>query len=653
MLPQLELDIPWESIDGNFFGIIIECLTVFYAFCGLAIVCDEHLVPALDTLCMKWQIPEDVAGATFMAFGSAAPEIIIAAVTTMQASENPDPDAIALGVTSVVGSGLLAFAVIPAICGIFGGGEDGLVLNRRPLIGHFLAYLASLLILMYTIADGLIHPWEAAMCLIIYLINLFVIVFSRSIRKWYLKNFHYDVYVQKFENRENSGQDLTEPLNSDDHGNFKLANGDDLDAEKMSSWGKEIYLHFDNRPLGFKVRGGDTSGSGAEDTNAIIASVDDEEHDSILIGTQIMAINSRDCVGIPFDCITHWLTSLELPLDIVFSRPPGEHIENWSNGRVKQWWLETLPPALHVYAGIVDECQLDGSDLFELDMEMLQEFGVKRIHGMKVLKAIQRLRTQQTPVGQEANQIIKKLENWEVSNGTLDKLRGELVDKDYHPGKHETSVHGSDHSHGSGEGHAEHGPVMEAFEKAIYPLEVMLAACCPDCEMGSEYEDWYLFTFGMAFLWVAVFSFCISSVIERWVELSGLPMSFFGLLVVSVAAQTPDTLESLAVAKKGYGAMAIANCLGTQTINIGIGLGVPWLITTSSGTKIVLEEDLLVPCWIMVFQLLTVMFLLFSDVIFKGETKVRLTKTRSYMLCIIYCISIILYAVYLVETGQF
>ena len=68
--------------------------------------------------------------------------------------DTPDPDAIALGVTSVVGSGLLAFAVIPAIVGIFGGGENGLVLNRRPLIGHHLAYLASLLILMYTIADG-------------------------------------------------------------------------------------------------------------------------------------------------------------------------------------------------------------------------------------------------------------------------------------------------------------------------------------------------------------------------------------------------------------------------------------------------------------------------------------------------------------------
>merc|ERR1712223_1474493 len=137
----------------------------------------------------------------------------------------------------------------------------------------------------------------------------------------------------------------------------------------------------------------------------------------------------------------------------------------------------------------------------------------------------------------------------------------------------------------------------------------MLGFTCPECEYGTENENWYLFTFFMSFFWVAVFSFLISSIVERWVKVSGLPMSFFGLLVVSVAAQTPDTLESLAVAKKGYGAMAVANCLGTQTINAGIGLGLPWLITTSTGTKIVLGEELLVPCWIMVFQLLIIMFL--------------------------------------------
>ena len=89
---------------------------------------------------------------------------------------------------------------------------------------------------------------------------------------------------------------------------------------------------------------------------------------------------------------------------------------------------------------------------------------------------------------------------------------------------------------------------------------------CPDCEIGKPQENWYLFTFFMSFFWVAIFSFFISSIIERWVDLSGMPMSFFGLLVVSVAAQTPDTLESLAVSKKGYGSMAVANCLGNSNI---------------------------------------------------------------------------------------
>ena len=56
--------------------------------------------------------------------------------------------------------------------------------------------------------------------------------------------------------------------------------------------------------------------------------------------------------------------------------------------------------------------------------------------------------------------------------------------------KHDISVHGSEHSHGSGESHGGHGPMMEAFEKAIYPLEVMLGACCPECEIGSPNEDW-------------------------------------------------------------------------------------------------------------------------------------------------------------------
>ena len=61
----------------------------------------------------------------------------------------------------------------------------------------------------------------------------------------------------------------------------------------------------------------------------------------------------------------------------------------------------------------------------------------------------------------------------------------------------------------------------------------------------------------------------------------------------------PDTIQSLAVAKKGYGSLAVANCLGAQVANIGFGLGLPWFLSALWGQQVVLaghaEVQTLVP----------------------------------------------------------
>lgn len=272
---------------------------------------------------------------------------------------------------------------------------------------------------------------------------------------------------------------------------------------------------------------------------------------------------------------------------------------------------------------------------------------------MKVLKYIEKLQGhQQVQIGNDANKILNKLEHWEISPGVITKLKEELHHKQFYASDQGCS-HGHGHEGGSESSEGEHGPMWEIFEKAIYPMELLLASTCPECQINTPEEDWYLFTFGMSFFWVAIFSFIISSVVERWVTLSGMPMSFFGLLVVSVAAQTPDTLESLAVSKKGYGSMAVANCQGTQTINIGIGLAIPWMVSAGTGSVIELEDELIIPCWIMVFLLISVMAIEYSDVIFKGAEKVILNRTRAYLMSIVYCVSIIMYAIYLIEAGEF
>lgn len=44
-------------------------------YAGLAIVCDDFFIPSLEAISDKLGLSADVAGATFMAAGSSAPEL--------------------------------------------------------------------------------------------------------------------------------------------------------------------------------------------------------------------------------------------------------------------------------------------------------------------------------------------------------------------------------------------------------------------------------------------------------------------------------------------------------------------------------------------------------------------------------------------------
>ena len=77
-------DLCLPLVDGAWIGIFLEVVMLFYAFGGLACAAD-HLCNAMETLCDHWGIPEDVGGATFMAFGSALPEICVNAISTLEA----------------------------------------------------------------------------------------------------------------------------------------------------------------------------------------------------------------------------------------------------------------------------------------------------------------------------------------------------------------------------------------------------------------------------------------------------------------------------------------------------------------------------------------------------------------------------------------
>lgn len=61
-------------------GFLICVVVALYMFWAIAIVCDDYFVPALDVICERLNLQSDVAGATFMALGSSAPELFASVI---------------------------------------------------------------------------------------------------------------------------------------------------------------------------------------------------------------------------------------------------------------------------------------------------------------------------------------------------------------------------------------------------------------------------------------------------------------------------------------------------------------------------------------------------------------------------------------------
>jgi len=80
-----EADVVVMSLSvGDQLGIAAGSITaLFILFVGLAELCDEWLVPWLEVIQKKTGMSDDLAGVTLVAFGSAAPELMISMVTVL------------------------------------------------------------------------------------------------------------------------------------------------------------------------------------------------------------------------------------------------------------------------------------------------------------------------------------------------------------------------------------------------------------------------------------------------------------------------------------------------------------------------------------------------------------------------------------------
>ena len=131
------------------------------------------------------------------------------------------------------------------------------------------------------------------------------------------------------------------------------------------------------------------------------------------------------------------------------------------------------------------------------------------------------------------------------------------------------------------------------IQTLIAPINVIVDATCPDCRLNRKHENLYPLTFVISMVWISLFSFIVTVTIERWVALLDIPgaSALFGFVLVAVGAEIPDSVNAVTIARRGYGGMAISACLGSQVVNICLGLGMPWLIATCLGKSVPLSSN--------------------------------------------------------------
>ena len=79
----------------------------------------------------------------------------------------------------------------------------------------------------------------------------------------------------------------------------------------------------------------------------------------------------------------------------------------WTKEDVKVWWQRSLPPGCQAHINIIDECDLDGQDLLDMDYQCLHQFHVKKMLIMKILRRIHQLKQS---LGKFKNHIMKKFD---------------------------------------------------------------------------------------------------------------------------------------------------------------------------------------------------------------------------------------------------
>lgn len=122
----------------------------------------------------------------------------------------------------------------------------------------------------------------------------------------------------------------------------------------------------------------------------------------------------------------------------------------------------------------------------------------------------------------------------------------------------------------------------------LFPLRFLMQWTIPDVRTldqegnptatkGKAY-----FAVIMCLVWLIIGSYAMVASLEQLAALMDIPDAVVGVTVSAAGTSLPNYVASKVAAQKGFGNMAVSNAFGSNTFNIMIGLGLPWVLYIAS-----------------------------------------------------------------------
>eukprot|EP00753_Platysulcus_tardus_P014162 PLAT4154.1.p1 GENE.PLAT4154.1~~PLAT4154.1.p1 ORF type:complete len:810 (+),score=328.82 PLAT4154.1:84-2513(+) len=592
---------PYESAPNK--GVLIlHFVGVVYMFAGLAIACDDYFVSALEEICEAYSISEDVAGATWMAAGGSAPELLTSFVGVFVASND-------VGFGTIVGSAVFNVLFVIGLCAIFAGSV--LELTWWPLARDCSFYAISLGVLVGCVEDSKVEWYEALLLLLLYFAYVFLmkhnVRLNRAVEGW-LRRWR-SKRAKRVIPSEFADPGTMEKIRAHRH------SSGEGDATEVAAVDEESSTH------GLVSDDGTTTeGDSVDTTHARLRTGERRFSKRNVLTSSTATVLMRDMRGPALKTLVRGK-----------SKRRKSHIDKYleSSEAVstavemeKRRVSASKPPTV---VPVMEEDEEGGDDadgkhvgldadgtVVPLDDDAARSSSssasIKATSSGYLIAGPPTKGDGLSPVASEGTEsdVVRDSRPSDASAdssfaGGVTPLDGGGADAAAGTVKTTADLEsgGADKKGGDGDGDGDddddddddddgpddpwevpEGGSARALWAFTLPLQLALWYSVPNCKKEGM-KNWFLATFFVSLCWIAGFSFVMVWLATVIGQALNIPPIVMGLTILAAGTSVPDALSSVIVARNGFGDMAVSSSIGSNVFDITVGLPVPWLVKTA------------------------------------------------------------------------